>query len=236
MKPTLKNEVALAFDPFAGNADAMISSIFADTTARTLWLLWKSGHVTGDGFNDDVLRIARKIRETKPQTPHALGECFPTRFGGPMQNFVASDVAKFAAEALPFFTGERTVTFKVGSKKSTVEQLRAFAALPEFEGTETAKLMLAASEELAAEKLKTRKVARWILHERARQCVGDTQEERNNDQRSPLPVRLWGFAQELIGDLDARLASDEITNAQRERLGFPPNPADPMISLLHRMS
>ena len=229
----MKPEVSLGFDPFS-DLCGEIRAIFADMTARTLWMLWKQGHITGEGFNADVLAIAKRIRERKPETAEALGECFPTRYGGPMQNFTASDVASFVIEALPFFTGERIVTFRLkGGEKSTAERLREFAGLPEFVRTETAKLMLAAADELDAARMKAGKVARWILTDRARLTVGETDEQRAENMRSPLPVRLWMTAQELTDDRAARIASDQICNEQRRKLGLPEQPADPMIALLH---
>jgi hypothetical protein len=117
--------------------------------------------------------------------------------------------------------------------KRTVHKLREFAALPEFEGTQTAALMIAAADELDAERAKAAKVSRWILRERARLTVGETDEQRAEKMRSPLPVRLWMIAGELTDDLTARIASDEICNEQRRKLGVPAAPPDPMIALLH---
>jgi hypothetical protein len=124
-------------------------------------------------------------------------------------------------------------------KQDTVKQLREFAALPEFEETQTAALMLAAADELEAERARAAKVCRWILQARARLVVGETQEDRTeNATRSPLPVRLWMIAQGLTAgkiedDRTMRIASDEICNEQRRKLGLPEHPPDPMIALLH---
>ena len=81
--------------------------------------------------------------------------------------------------------------------------------------------------------MKAGKVARWILTDRARMTVGETDEQRAENARLPLPVRLWMTAQELTDDRAARIASDQICNEQRRKLGLPEQPADPMIALLH---
>lgn len=56
-------EVKLQFDP-AKNEDEEIREIFKDSTATILWCSIKSGHVTSQYFNKNVLEVAKKYNKT----------------------------------------------------------------------------------------------------------------------------------------------------------------------------
>lgn len=86
-----------------------LKPILANKTAWTLWLLWKARHIVNQNFNGEVLRIAKRIDEKKPQTDGELVACMDAGFDG-RSNFMREDVMAFAREAIPFFTGEAEVT------------------------------------------------------------------------------------------------------------------------------
>ena len=98
--------VRLGFDPLA---DAKTREIFADDTARTLYLLWRRGHIVSEYFPKDCLAIAARIRDAKPQSARELAECFP--WG--MFDFTAGDIDRFCPEAIPFFRGKQKVDWTV---------------------------------------------------------------------------------------------------------------------------
>lgn len=102
--------IQLHFDPLEDPATARV---FADDVARTLYLLWRRGHMVGDGFPDRVFRIARQIKKSLPQTASELAKCFiwEVRAG---TDFTQSDVDKFCTDAIPFFIGEKIITYTQG--------------------------------------------------------------------------------------------------------------------------
>src|SRR5687767_1553336 len=63
------DSMRLGFDPFK---DETLRQVFQDDTARTLYLLWRSYHITGDDFPHEVLPVAAVIRECKPTTTEDL--------------------------------------------------------------------------------------------------------------------------------------------------------------------
>lgn len=103
--------VMLAFDPALQEG---LSEILFNTTAWTLWILWKPRHIVSQHFNNEVLRMAARIDEAQPKTPQELLACFNHNHA---QNFVFEDCRKFCDEALPYFTGEKEVEFIVNPKK-----------------------------------------------------------------------------------------------------------------------
>lgn len=100
--------VTLLFDPYK-NEDLKV--LFEDDIARTLWLLWRPGHIVGDDFTDLCMSVARRIRENQPKTVDKFRGCFPTSHHYWMPN----DVQGFCETALPWFTGEREIGFKIQS-------------------------------------------------------------------------------------------------------------------------
>jgi hypothetical protein len=100
--------VKLGFDP---EHNQELQAVFADDIARTLWLLWRPGHLVGQDFGELCLSVAWKIRCNEPKTVADLRRCFPTLHS----YWTSNDVASFCKTALPWFTGERQITFEVVS-------------------------------------------------------------------------------------------------------------------------
>ena len=90
--------------------DAATAQVFKHRTARTLYLLWWPGHLVGPEFVALALGIGKLIDERDPQTAGELAMCFPVHGG---HDFSANDVDRFCSEALPYFTGEKTVTYEI---------------------------------------------------------------------------------------------------------------------------
>jgi hypothetical protein len=98
----------MRFDPFdCGCSD--VTAIFRDDAARTLYLLWRRGHIVSENFAIRVREIAERIRCRAPKTVEELVLMFPR---GPM-DFPRKDVEEFCAEFLDYFTGSRTVEYRV---------------------------------------------------------------------------------------------------------------------------
>lgn len=76
-----------------------------DDEARTLWLLWRPGHIVSEGFETYCCHIADVIRRNKPKTPMELIKCFPAL----SDYWTPGDVERFATGALPYFTGEKSI-------------------------------------------------------------------------------------------------------------------------------
>ena len=110
----IKTEVVLGFNPAEtkGTEDD-VSGVFKDEVARTLWLTWKQGHITNQYFVGEVFEIASAIRKAHPKTVEALRKCFSVRWMNPSTNFMRTDMNGYMPEALPFFTGEKTVTYTI---------------------------------------------------------------------------------------------------------------------------
>lgn len=100
--------IYLKFDPKIGN----LRELFENKTARTLWMLWKLGHITDQHFESHVLEVARNIDKTQPKTNGELAACFPTR-GGTHSYWTESDVWHFCERAIPYFNGERECHYAV---------------------------------------------------------------------------------------------------------------------------
>jgi len=104
-----EDELVLKFDPFdCGCEDT--AACFRDDIARTLYLLWRRGHIVSQHFPKAVLAIALRIRRNNPTTPQQLRECF--RVVPPM-DFPGGDVRRFCDEAIPYFMGECSITYRL---------------------------------------------------------------------------------------------------------------------------
>lgn len=99
----------LRFDP--QSASPLVREIFENRTARTLWMLWKSGHIVCDGFDATVLKIAKKIDANNATTAAELAACFPHNDG--YGTFVAGDVQRFCEEYRRFFVGEEEIAYEI---------------------------------------------------------------------------------------------------------------------------
>jgi len=105
-------KIKITFDP--SHTTGHLRNVFDDDVARTLWLLWKRGHLTNDDFSEECVVVADRIRESKPETAEELARCFPT-LDPRGSNFTAGDVERFTAKYLGFFTGDDSVEYEVVS-------------------------------------------------------------------------------------------------------------------------
>lgn len=103
--------IKLAFDPT--NSGPCLVAVFHSDTARTLYLLWRQGHMVDVDFPGWVLRIARQIEVTQPKTAAHLVACFACAFYQHDSGFLRGDVERFCPKSLLYFTGERHVTYEV---------------------------------------------------------------------------------------------------------------------------
>lgn len=101
----------LAFDPT--KADEATVEVFNNDIARTLYLLWRRGHIVSREFSRQVLGIAKAIGKARPGSAMELCRCFSWPCDGSNCDFLPDDVASFCAGALPFFNGEKTIDYEV---------------------------------------------------------------------------------------------------------------------------
>jgi hypothetical protein len=98
--------MVLNFDP---NSDPDIRGCFKDDTARTLYLLWRRGHIVGEDFAVDCLSVATRISQLSIVTVDSLISCFPR---GPGLDWgMPADVRAFCERYLDFFAGGSKVTW-----------------------------------------------------------------------------------------------------------------------------
>lgn len=95
----------LHFDP---KEDVDTDRVFNDDVARTLYLLWRRGHIVDQSFVSQVSAVASKWNVAKPMSVREASLLFPH-----VMNFPEKDVVKFLEEHWEFFTVERTVTYEV---------------------------------------------------------------------------------------------------------------------------
>ena len=89
------------------------AACFRDDVARTLYLLWRTGHIVDKDFPVEVLQVARRIRQCSPGTAVDLRECFRISPFHPCPNFMSRDLDLFCPDALPYFTGENVIDYVV---------------------------------------------------------------------------------------------------------------------------
>lgn len=95
----IPNPVMLGFNP--NDAEDAIKVIFADRTARTLWLSWRVGHIVSQYFVFDCFESAKRIRAcATPITEDDLKSCLVG------YSFGRNDVARWAPEAVRYFNDE----------------------------------------------------------------------------------------------------------------------------------
>lgn len=108
------SEIALRFDPL-NTGCANTSAVFLDATARTLYLLWRFNHIVGPDFARDVLIVAARINQELPVRGDDLMECFrDVSLARDYDcDFPPNDVRNFCADSLPYFTGGKTIGYRV---------------------------------------------------------------------------------------------------------------------------
>lgn len=111
--------LTLGFDPLTSedvSTRAIFSRACLDTIAVTLYLLWRYNHLTSKEFPAEVIRIAIRIRELKPTNAETLKLCFR---GASRLDFSPGDVETFCESAIPYFTGEKTISYQVKVPQSS---------------------------------------------------------------------------------------------------------------------
>lgn len=110
--------VKLLFDP---EDKPELRDIWNCPAALTLYLLWRPCHIVNQHFNNETLAIGLEIERKKPTTIEDLKACFG--LGG--TNYLIfskvelfgkispSDVDMFVELALPYFVGEKEVSYEV---------------------------------------------------------------------------------------------------------------------------
>lgn len=101
----------LSFDPTKTVPEAVdndLALVFANDTARTIYLLWRRNHIIDQHFPRFCLEVAKRIKESKPRIPEGLADCFPRWCG-----LVLRDMVEFAEVLGPFLTGEREITYVI---------------------------------------------------------------------------------------------------------------------------
>lgn len=98
--------VVLAFNP--AQSSPVVQEIFADDTARTIWLAWRVRHIVNQYFNKEVIEAAARVDARKPTTAKELykliqpyGVISPTH-----SNFVGSELLEWCEQVLPYLTGQ----------------------------------------------------------------------------------------------------------------------------------
>ena len=105
-------EMVLCFDPTTCDCEAT-RAVFRLPIATKLYLLWRQNHIVSQYFSIQVLETAARIAGKAPQTAEELVSCFRT--GSTSYDFVHGDVERFCERALPYFTGELSIGFRIES-------------------------------------------------------------------------------------------------------------------------
>lgn len=101
----------LSFDPTKVVPEAVdndLALVFANDTARTIYLLWRRNHIIDQHFPRFCLEVAKRIEKLKPRIPEEYARCFP-RGSGPIHD----DILRFAEVLGPFLTGEKEITYVI---------------------------------------------------------------------------------------------------------------------------
>ena len=102
--------IKIGFDPTT--LTDKLADIYANKFAWVFWGLWRNGHLTNQYFNDDVLRIAQIVEDTKPTTEDEFYKCIMfTPIVSGCGNFQSGDVKEFVQEHLHYLTLEKEVKF-----------------------------------------------------------------------------------------------------------------------------
>ena len=104
--------VKLTFDPQAESE--IIREVFADDTARTLWLGVKRGHVVSTTFSEDCLAFAKVLDKLMPESAWALFLLLSGGFAWPRAIIGhGKSEEEFAEGLLPYLTGRQTILYEV---------------------------------------------------------------------------------------------------------------------------
>lgn len=128
--------VSLAFVPGIPGPDddpaetAATRQIFLDDTARTFYLAWRCCHITSQYFVPDVQAISKRIRETQPKTAADLVACFRGVSFGHF-DFTRPDIETWSRAALPFFTGERKIGYRIEMDERKAQRRIELGPAPE---------------------------------------------------------------------------------------------------------
>jgi hypothetical protein len=106
----LQLPIKLKFDPMK-NEDTR--RIFSHRQAKTLYLLWRFGHITNQHFNDECWRNGLRLEKIFPKNATALvnHRILASQLCG--SNFNWHDSSKFAQWALPFFQNHIDIDYIV---------------------------------------------------------------------------------------------------------------------------
>lgn len=111
----IQESVTLGFDPKTSKNEA-VRRVFHDELARTLWLAVKQNHMTSQYFEEDCIKYAEKIRKLSwrrksPLTSYQLLNILSHDLPG--HGIIGHGESDFAAELLPFATGEKKIEFEI---------------------------------------------------------------------------------------------------------------------------
>ncbi|HBI17273.1 MAG TPA: hypothetical protein DDY52_03980 [Candidatus Moranbacteria bacterium] len=104
--------VRLRFNP--EESDPEIKAIFANDTARILWLGIRQGHIVDTNFKSAILSHAKLIEPIRggidaEKLFHILSGCV----NGSRYKVIGESEMKFAQELLPYIKGEKTITYTI---------------------------------------------------------------------------------------------------------------------------
>ncbi len=92
---------------FVEDAEPIIQEIFANRSARTLWLGIKAGHIVSQQFNQNCLDLGKWIDETIEETP-VDGRWLTTT----LQNLsMIGSAEKFGNTLAPYLNGEKEINW-----------------------------------------------------------------------------------------------------------------------------
>lgn len=112
----IAESVKLGFDP--QKASLEIQQVFANETARILWLTIKQRCLTSQDFCRDILQYASEIDKMRAERSLNALSLFHLLSGfarAPMCGIIGPTDFSLAEEIYPFIAGERTITYEVAS-------------------------------------------------------------------------------------------------------------------------
>lgn len=110
----IMRSVRLGFDP--EKASLEIRQVFANETARTLWLVIKQRCLTNQNFCRLILKYAPEIDKMKKSGSLNAVSLFRLLSGfarAPMQGVIGPEDFSIAEEIYPFVMGEKFITYEI---------------------------------------------------------------------------------------------------------------------------